>query len=293
MIITSSNQRGEWGILRMKKGFSLIELLVVIAIIAILAGIAFPVFARTKDSAYRSADMSKLNELRTALQLYRTDQGGYPPALLGYATGYLADGVTPGDPNPTAANIVPADRAISALYPKRVNALATFQPSYNRGGGDQFNKQFTAAEWPNGAVTGPGTSGQAYGTGVIASRCDFGTMTDVPRYFYNVSGFDVAPIRDSTGAIHNEMHYSLFWTGYTVPPDPCVTSGLGSSADNPRQLGYLDPPDNTVVTWDTFFREYDGNNLQAEKRDIVLFLGGSAKLMNSQDVATKAWAVQP
>jgi prepilin-type N-terminal cleavage/methylation domain-containing protein len=274
-----------------RRAFTLIELLVVIAIIAILAGIAFPVFARTKDSAYRSADMSKLNELRTALQLYRTDQGGYPPALLGYATGYLADGVTPGDPNPTAANIVPADKAISALFPKRVSGLATFQPSYDRGGGDAFNKQFAVAEWPTGQ-TGTGSL-QAFGQGTLAQRCDFSTGTAVPRYFYNLSGFDAAPVKDSSGNLHNEMHYSLFWTAYTTPPDPCTTSGLGSSADDPRQLGYLDPPDNTVVTWDTFFREYDGNNLQGEKRDIMLFLGGSAKLMNSQDVAAKAWAIQP
>ncbi len=70
-------------------GFTLIELLVVIAIIAILAAIAFPVIGRAKDSAYKSSDLNNMNSLRSALQIYRADQGAYPAALLGYVTNKL------------------------------------------------------------------------------------------------------------------------------------------------------------------------------------------------------------
>jgi prepilin-type N-terminal cleavage/methylation domain-containing protein len=52
-----------------KSGFTLIELLVVIAIISILAAIIFPVFAKAKESALRSSDMTSMNSIRTALQL--------------------------------------------------------------------------------------------------------------------------------------------------------------------------------------------------------------------------------
>jgi prepilin-type N-terminal cleavage/methylation domain-containing protein len=289
--------------MRMKKGFSLIELLVVISIIAILAAIAFPVFSRAKDSAYRSSDMSKMNELRTALQLYRTDQGGYPPALLGYATGYMSDGVTPGDPNPTTANIVPAELAISALFPKRVNSLATFTPSYDRPTSSTFSREFSQAVWPQGAgVTGAaGQPNQRYGPTIVANRCvdtnaDGVPDTIVPRYFYKTSGFDAATVPDGAGDKRFELHYSPFWSGWTVPADPCnpQSNELGSGQDDPRQLGYLDPPDTTVVTWDSFFRDYDsGDQVVQEKRDIVLFLGGSAKMMDSVQVSSRSWKVLP
>ncbi|CAN5430355.1 hypothetical protein BH11ARM1_BH11ARM1_15280 [soil metagenome] len=294
---TRPTKRGEWGILRMKKGFTLIELLVVIAIIAILTGIAFPVFARAKDGAFRSSDISKLNELRTSLQLYRTDQGGYPPALLGYVTWYQADGVTPGAPDVTANGIVPADKAVSALFPKRVGAMTTFQPSNDKPtGGGKFFEQFSNAVWPTGATSGAaGTSAQRDGHETVASRCVNNTVVD--RYFYTVSGFDAAPVQIAGGGTVNEMHYSLFWSGYTVPANPCSLAANegGSSADDPRQLGYFDPPDTSVVTWDTYFREYDGNGGLAtdSKRDIVLFLGGSARMMPSAVVAANAWKVKP
>ncbi|HXH62063.1 MAG TPA: type II secretion system protein, partial [Fimbriimonadaceae bacterium] len=118
-------------------GFTLIELMVVIAIIVILSAIIFPVYARTKDSAYRGDDMASLNQLRTALQLYYTDQGGYPPALLGYATLYTS--------GPNIGQVVPATTIHSYLFPERVNALKTFQPAYNRIAPD-FT---TTAVYPN------------------------------------------------------------------------------------------------------------------------------------------------
>ena len=56
-----------------KLGFTLIELLVVIAIVAILAAILFPVFARAKEAAKRSACLSNLKQIGTAFTLYQND----------------------------------------------------------------------------------------------------------------------------------------------------------------------------------------------------------------------------
>ncbi len=57
----------------MKRAFTLIELLVVIAIIAILAAILFPVFARAKQAAKRTAGLAQMKQIGTAVQIYAAD----------------------------------------------------------------------------------------------------------------------------------------------------------------------------------------------------------------------------
>jgi len=57
----------------MKHAFTLIELLVVIAIIAILAAILFPVFAQAKAAAKKTADLSNLKQIGTAITMYASD----------------------------------------------------------------------------------------------------------------------------------------------------------------------------------------------------------------------------
>lgn len=63
-----------------KKGFTLIELLVVIGIIGVLAGMVIAVlnpthFQGKSRDAKRKAD---LEQVRSALEMYRADTGGYP-----------------------------------------------------------------------------------------------------------------------------------------------------------------------------------------------------------------------
>ena len=271
----------------MKKGFTLIELLVVIAIIAILAGITFPVFARAKDSAYRSSDMSNMNAVRTALQLYRTDQGAYPPALLGYATAY--DGSTP-----TANTVIPANQFVGALYPKRIDSLQTLRPAYVRPAQTTLEKEFMTAVWPPKAGVSDVNREQRFGPEQVVQRCVENTIVD--NNYYKISGYDAATVKVPGGQQH-ELRYALFWTRYAVPVDPCnplPEAGLGSGADDTRQLGYTDPPDTTVVTWDSYFREYNADgSVPRNKRDVVLFLGGSARMMDSAAVSTQSWQVRP
>jgi len=59
-----------------KKGFTLIELLIVVVIIGILAAIAIPKFANTKEKAYVAAMKSDLRNLATYEEQYAADNNG-------------------------------------------------------------------------------------------------------------------------------------------------------------------------------------------------------------------------
>ena len=60
-----------------KKGFTLIELLIVVVIIGILAAIAIPKFANTKEKAYVASMKSDLRNLVTAEESYFADNVTY------------------------------------------------------------------------------------------------------------------------------------------------------------------------------------------------------------------------
>ena len=61
----------------MRKGFTLIELLIVVVIIGILAAIAIPKFANTKEKAYLASMKSDLRNLVTAQEAYFSDYTTY------------------------------------------------------------------------------------------------------------------------------------------------------------------------------------------------------------------------
>jgi prepilin-type N-terminal cleavage/methylation domain-containing protein len=81
------------------EGFTLIELLVVVIIIGILAAIAIPVYIGVQNSAKDSAVASDLNNAKTAVVTYFTQNGSEPTTLAnlnkeGYPGGSL-DYVSP------------------------------------------------------------------------------------------------------------------------------------------------------------------------------------------------------
>jgi hypothetical protein len=244
-----------------------------------------------------------MNQLRAALQLYRADQGAYPPALLGYVTLYTS--------GPNAGNVMPANEIKSFLYPRRVGAMATFQPKISH----ESLYDTTTAEYPNadaravgsgavldlngdGVLDDPAGARQAYGPGSNVCRNGYvmsSPLCDTEAYFYRVSGYDVAMVQVPGGPPRMERRYALNWTYWGVGVDLETSPGsLGSAMDDPRQLGYLDPPENTVVTWNSFYREYDENKAPVTGRhDIVLFVGGSAKAYDSRAISERSWRILP
>lgn len=63
-----------------KAGFTLIELLVVISIIAILAGIALPVFGEVKTKGDQTKALSNAKQIGTACKIYAVDYNGAFPS---------------------------------------------------------------------------------------------------------------------------------------------------------------------------------------------------------------------
>lgn len=285
------------------KGFTLIELLTVIGIIAILSAILLPVLARAKDSAYRSGDMQHMNELRTALQLYRVDNGAYPPAILGYASVYMS--------GPNMGQLIPANLYPGHLYSKRVPSLESFRPAYERAGFSSLTKAVWPSQDPRSvgsapildldgdgdrdSADDPANARQAFGPATTvqaesplpASPCDGGAPS-ADACFYRISGFDVAEEAvqgGAPGATQMGLRYARFWTVWGL--------GGGNILDDPRQLGYANPPETTVITWNGYFRGYVNGFASHTKRDIVLFLGGGARNYDSRDVADRSWRILP
>ena len=61
----------------LRKGFTLIELLIVVVIIGILAAIAIPKFATTKEKAYMATMKTDLRNLATAQEGYFSDNQAF------------------------------------------------------------------------------------------------------------------------------------------------------------------------------------------------------------------------
>ena len=293
----SAGSREKSFLLGGRRAFTLVELLTVIAIIAVLAAIIFPVYSRAKLAAYRSTDIANMNQLRAALQLYYADQGGYPPALLGYVNPY-EDGPV------NTANMVPADQVKSAIYPRRIDLLSLKPVMLKASYTDTLN-----AVWPaqdpravgtaplldlngDGTVTAaddPAEARQAFGPTdgfVKVDRSQTTTDLDEAANFYKISGYDVAEVQLNETTRRNELRYTLFWTNWAFTG--------GNISDDPRQLGYSNPSENTVVTWNSSFRQYDRDGQPTIGRnDIVLFAGGSARTFDSRAMAERSWRVMP
>ncbi len=85
--------------------FTLIELLVVISIIAILAGIALPVFGSVQVKGAQTKALSNAKQIGTALRLYAVDNNGVYPSYT------LTSG------KPTATQVSDSNTAFAQLVP--------------------------------------------------------------------------------------------------------------------------------------------------------------------------------
>lgn len=123
----------------MKKtaGFTLVELIVVIAILAILAGIAIPVYSGYIQRANEAADYQMLDAVKTAAIFVATDEDADHVCTVDKIT------VTFGDPN------VAVESSAGDLKDDEGNAIASVDVSVYATVEDS-NSGKTTAVWENG-----------------------------------------------------------------------------------------------------------------------------------------------
>src|SRR5438034_9687699 len=95
-----------------RKGFTLIELLIVVVIIGILAAIAIPKFANTKEKAYLASMKSDLRNLVTAEEAYFADSVKYSATI---GAGGVTFTQSTGNTAPTITTTADGDRK-SVVY---------------------------------------------------------------------------------------------------------------------------------------------------------------------------------
>jgi prepilin-type N-terminal cleavage/methylation domain-containing protein len=270
----------------MRRGFTLVELLTVIAIIAILAAIIFPVAGTVRENARKSRCMSNLSQIFLALQDYKEDYRAYPPVLGAYAVD--RNGNLTCDPR----QAVPFDLAPKPLGSYLKNNAEIF---YCPNNPIDDKRLITQAVYPRG---------HALALAGEPVRLRPGDDSSPVVCFYRYDSYSIGRIGDSN---NYELHYTLFWSnralnqvenqlnGGTTNYDLGYFDGLigPKSSDNPRQLGYRNPDTTAVVTWCSYHRSYSGDVPTRAKNDIVLFLTGNVKVVDSFRMYESPYTMRP
>lgn len=264
--LVSSNWGGETfagagrGGVRKRSAFTLIELLVVIAIISILIALIFPVVGSILENGRETNSMSNMQQISSALALYKLDNRTYPPVLFGYAdtadTG-ISMGSAQADPN--------ASTYLVGLYPQYVKDWHVFLCQNNPT--DDYTKT-VAVNVNTFPSTPPGGDDQR----------DLAVQSP-EMSFFTADAYDISPqitgINQTSKTVY-VPRYQVSWLSYpSTAQTPCYPAGCASATDvdYARQLRWELPPSDTYVTSTTY---HVGN----ANRVLVLNVSGQVRKTN-------------
>jgi general secretion pathway protein G len=111
-------------------GFTLIELLVAATIASVLAAAGMVSFVTVNRNARNAKRKADLEQVRAALELYRSDNQGYPnsntwDAMMTLIGGYLSNQSRIGDPK----NIAPYVYTYTLITPTTYTVCADIEPN--------------------------------------------------------------------------------------------------------------------------------------------------------------------
>src|SRR5437016_2058632 len=111
-----------------RTAFTLIEFLVVIAIIGILSAILFPVFARVRENARKTACLSNLKQLGLGFQQYTADYDSRLPQAWDLAPGAVAGS---GTCNPPSACVATTQTTDPVVWPAKIEPYVKTRQVFN------------------------------------------------------------------------------------------------------------------------------------------------------------------
>ena len=267
-------------------GFTVIELLTVIAIIGVLAAIIFPVMASSKKKAKQAQCMNNLMQIGVAIKQFKLDEQKYPDFITGPvewkdgsgAINYVGNG-----------QLVPLDKSTGmvgsrsvSLFPEYMDSASSFKcplAAMNVSGIEPTLVDIATdpmyAYW--GGIPSPGEPRSVRATGVSAGGPAF------QLYLYDSYGSQWPRFGPEL-----EAHYAPLWLFVDLTANPGYPD---TDPDYERQLWWTTPPADAVVTWCSLHRDTTSAGIEPASKELVLFLDGHVKLMDSTRFANwkTAW----
>lgn len=209
-----------WTLSKSHKGFTLVELIVVIAILAILAGVAIPVYNGYIKKAQEAADQQLLDSINTAFAAACLSNGMDHTLAVGDITinddGTIAKPVQTASAAPTTAAYWYFNSVIYGGQDVKAVVDPVFAMFYAGNEGAKFSEGFMEKNGKTLTVTGSDDEN-------AGSQTFEYTLADGTKVTLNVSAADVAKLKDST---YNTIGMSNLMT--ELDKVVGIASGLGN-----------------------------------------------------------------